>query len=242
MLTLAVPAQAIGATALADTVRLAARNGADLLLLPLHAEGTPEPSDGPLAARVGKWAAEASIAVLFTYAEACSGNTHLALQLVQADGRATANCRAAHLSAAALEAGTSPGNWLTIARHAGLRVGLMAGLDPLAPEVGRALSAHGAELLVGALVEAPARVGATWPEDVVRALAIVRALENGAAVCLFGAPGLCSMATADGRPVEPVTRDGLHLLRLPDGVCRGTVPRSPALYRRLQMVTEQVVE
>ncbi len=242
MLTLAVPTHAVSVAGVPDTARLAARGGADLLLLPLHAGTTPEPCDGPLAARIGACAEAASIAILFTYAEACSGNTHLALQLVQADGRATANCRAAHLSAAALEAGASPGNWLTIARHKGLRVGLMAGLDPLAPEVGRALSGLGAELLLGALVDSPAVVDPAWHEDTVRALAAVRALENGAAVCFFGAPGSCAVAAADGRSVEPATRDGLELFRVPASVRRGAVPRSPELYRRLQMATEPVGE
>lgn len=237
MLTLAVPTQAISVEAVPGAARLAVAGGADLLLLPLHDAMSPEPCDGPLAARIGRWAGEARIAILFTYAEACSGNTHLALQLVQADGRATANCRAAHLSAADLEAGWTPGNWLTIAMHGGLRVGLMAGLDPLAPEVGRALSALGAELLIGALIGSPA-----WPEAAVSALATVRALENGAACCLFDTAGGCAGAEADGRPVERTTEAGLHLLRVEVGNRQGTVVRSPELYRRLQMAMEPVVE
>jgi predicted amidohydrolase len=237
MLTLAMPTEATEPESVAEAALLAARSGADLLLLPLHGERAAEPCDGPLADRMGERAGEARIAILFTYAEACSGNTHLALQLVQADGRATANCRAAHLSKAALQAGWRPGDWLTIALLGGLRVGLMGGLDPLAPEVGRALSALGAELLVGALVGSPA-----CPEEALQALATVRALENGAAVCLFGGPGSCAVANADGRPAERAMQAGLSLFRVHAGERHGTVARRPELYRRLQMAADTVVE
>lgn len=233
MLTVAIPTRSLTRAAVPCAARAAAGAGADLLLLPsLPGEGR-QPCDGPLAEHIGHCAGSEGIAILFTYAEACSGNTHLALQLVQADGRATANCRAAHLPEAALEDGLSPGNWLTMARFKGLRMGLMAGLDPIVPEVGRALSSLGAEVLIGAMTPSPAHPGLD-----ARALASVRALENGVPVLLVSEDGMRAAATADGCPADPIRAGDLDIFQVAAGDRHGAVSRRPELYRQLQMAME----
>ncbi len=229
MLRVAVPRRRIRAGDIATMARAATSGGADLLLLPFLIGQESEACDGPLAAHIGGCAEEAGIAILFAYDEACSGNTHLALQLVLEDGRATANGRAAHLDQAALDEGWSPGNWLTIARFGELRMGLLAGLDAMVPEVGRALSALGAEVLIGVVANA-----AGDPAPDMRALAGVRALENGAAVLLLGAGGVCAAANADGWPADSATHGDVELLDVATGARCPPAVRRPELYRQLQ--------
>lgn len=206
--------------------------GADLLVLQRRPEAPAEASDGALAQAMGELASSHHLAILFAYAEACSGRTHLALQLVLADGRSTANYRATHLGAAALAAGWAPGNWLTMARLEPLTLGLAAGLDHLAPEVGRALSGLGAEALIAVTddVLLPEDAAA---DDLLGPLARLRALENGSPVCVVGPAGRTWAAAADGAMLRVTEADGLDCLTLAAAEHAAAAPRRPDLYRQL---------
>lgn len=226
-LRLAVAADATAADAAAA---LARREAADLLLLPRLATLAPESSDGAYAHRLGALAERHRLPLLFAYAEACSGLVHDAVQLVQADGHATANYRATHLGAAALAAGRVPGNWLTMARLGSWTLGFLAGIDHLVPEVARSLSAMAAQLLIG-MVEEAVPVDA----QLLEALARLRAIENGVAVCLVAA-GDMAAADASGRKLAVRGEGGLSLVDLPVGDAATASPRRPELYRRLVAV------
>ncbi len=226
-ITIAVASRRQPAAAAAVAARGA---GADLLILLRSAEMPPEPSDGASAHSMGDLAASHAMAILFSYVEACSGRTHLALQLVLADGRATANYRATHLGEGARKTGWTPGNWLTMARLEPLTLGLLAGLDHLAPEVGRALSALGAEALI-AVTDVVLEPGVS--SDLMAPLARLRAIENGVPCCIVGAEGRTWAAAADGTllPVEQL--DGLTLVSLSGADRARATPRRPDLYRQL---------
>jgi predicted amidohydrolase len=211
----------------ADAAAQAGRAG--LLVLPARPDLPAEDSDGPLAYAMGELAEARALPLLFAYAEACSGCRHLSLQLVQADGRATANYRATHLSAAARAAGWMPGNWLTLARLEPLTLGLLAGIDPLAPEVARCLAGLGAEVLI-ALLD---REDAAAPPDLLAPLARLRALENGVPVCLVAPTGEVHAADARGRPIPAARDGGLRRLRLAADPAAPSAPRRPDLYRQL---------
>ena len=219
---------AVAADLAADEAAVRAR-GAGLLVLPARPDIPAEDSDGPLAHGMGELAETRALPLLFAYAEACSGCRHLSLQLVQADGRATANYRATHLSAAGRAAGWTPGNWLTLARLEPLTLGLLAGSDHLAPEVARCLAGLGAELLIAVLD----RDDEVTAPDLLAPLARLRALENGVPVCLVAATGEVHAADARGRTV-PAPRDGgLRRLRLAVDPAAPSAPRRPDLYRQL---------
>lgn len=222
----------------AAAARAARATGADLLILPRSADMSTEASDGALAERLGELAAAEHLAILFAYLEACSGCTYLALQLVLADGRSTANYRTTHVGAAGRTAGWTPGNWLTMTRLEPLTLGLMAGLDHLAPEVGRALSARGAEALI-AVADTASEATSEAHADVVGAgglsapLARLRALENGIPCCIIGADGVTHAAAADGTPRAVERHAELDCVTLTkDGRARA-MPRRPDLYHQL---------
>ncbi len=212
--------------------------GAGLLLLPRQPALPREPSDGALAHAMGALASARGQALLFAYAEACSGLRHLALQLVLADGGATANYRATHLGPAALAAGWSPGNWLTLARleaatgRGPVILGLLGGVDHLAPEVARSLSGLGAGALIAMLdpLDQPPAAELLGP------LARLRAIENGVPVCIVAADGTVHAAAADGRPVPTRSAAGLTRLALQPAPAVAGMPRRPELYRQLVAV------
>ena len=206
--------------------------GARLLVLNRLPEAAAEPSDGAGAHAMGELAEAHRIAILFAYAEACSGRTHLALQLTQADGRATANYRATHLGPAAQAMGWAPGNWLTLARLEPVTLGLLGGLDHLAPEVGRALSSLGAETLI-AVTDASLEADFPAAAGLYGACARLRAIENGVPVCLVGPDGTTHAAAADGTALAVEAADGLALVTLGGGQPVAPVPRRPDLYHRL---------
>ena len=206
--------------------------GADLLVLLRSPEAPPEPSDGALAHAMGELAASHAMAILFSYVEACSGRAHLALQLVLADGRSTANYRATHLGGGAQQAGWTPGNWLTMARLEPLTLGLLAGLDHLAPEVGRALSALGAEALI-AVTDAVLEPGSVASSDLSSPLVRLRAIENGVPCCIVGPDGTTRAAAADGTLLLVEQVAGLALVTLAGDDRAQAIPRRPDLYRQL---------
>ncbi len=213
----------------------AAAAGADLLVLQRRPGAAAEASDGDLAHAMGELAAGHGLAILFAYAEACSGCTHLALQLVLADGRSTANYRATHLAPAAGAAGWTPGNWLTMARLEPLTLGLMAGLDHLAPEVGRALSGLGAEALITVTDDAVGPDPAAMA-DLLEPLVRLRAIENAVPILLVGPAGRVYAAAADGAPLPVAEADGLGRWTLTIDEQGQAVPRRPDLYRQLVAV------
>ena len=223
---------AIAGIAAADAASEARDAGAQLLILPRCPTRTAEVSDGPLADAMGDLAATRGLALLFGYAEACSGHRHLGLQLVLADGRSTANYRATHLTPAAIAAGWSPGNWLTMARLEPLTLGLLGGIDHLAPEVGRALSGLGAEALIAVLDPADT-LASRPPVDLLAPLARLRAIENDVPVCLIEASGTVHAADARGQPIMVDTRARIARLTLSVGAAARLVPRRPDLYGQL---------
>jgi 5-aminopentanamidase len=212
----------------------AAAAGAALLVLQRRPEAAAEASDGALAHAMGELAAERGLAIVFTYAEACSGCTHLALQLVLADGRSTANYRATHLAPGAVTAGWTPGNWLTMARLEPLTLGLMAGLDHLAPEVGRALSGLGAEALIAVTDEAVGPDPAAMA-DLLEPLVRLRALENAVPILLVSPAGRVYAASAEGAPLPVVEGERLGRWTLPIDEKVRAMPRRPDLYHQLVM-------
>jgi 5-aminopentanamidase len=228
-ITIAVAGRGRPAASAAAAARVA---GADLLILLRSPEAPPEPSDGALAHAMGELAASHAMAVLFSYVEACSGRTHLALQLVLADGRSTANYRATHIGAAERKAGWSPGNWLTMARLEPLTLGLLAGLDHLAPEVGRALSALGAEALI-AVSDAVLEPDVVVSNDLMGPLAQLRAIENGIPCCMVGHDGTTRAAAGDGTLLLVEQADGLALVTLVGDDRAHATPRRPDLYHQL---------
>lgn len=234
-----------------DAANAARASGADLLVFPARPERSPEASDGALAHEMGSLAESHALALCYAYREACSGQVHHALQLVQADGRATANYRNTHLSRAAIAAGLTPGSWLTMARleppawretgvseqpparEASLLLGLLGGIDHLAPEVARAHSALGAELLI-AVADADERLTV----DLLEPLARVRAIENGVPILLVDPAGTVRAAAASGAPADVVEDDELALVTLTievpaTGSARTATPRRPDLYGQL---------
>jgi 5-aminopentanamidase len=222
-------AVADGRAPVAAAAAAAEAAGADLLVLPRRPDASAEASDGATAHVLGEVAARHRLAILFAYVEACSGQTHLALQLVLADGRSTANYRATHLGPAAAACGWTSGNWLTMTRLEPLTIGLMAGLDHLAPEVGRALSGRGAEALI-AVADASLEPAAAALGD---CLARLRALENAVPVCLVGPDGSIAAAAGDGAALAVASVDGLRLVKLDRNDRPPVVPRRPDLYRQL---------
>ena len=224
LLEIAVASADVGA----DVGVVARALGAGLLVLPRQPALAAAASDGAMAHAMGEVALAAGLPLLFAYAEACSGHRHLALQLVLADGRATANYRATHLSSIMIAAGWSPGNWLTMARLEPSTLGLLGGIDHWAPEVGRALSALGAEALVAVLdpEDHP-------PADCLASLARLRAIENGVPVCLIEPSGTAHAVDASGQPIPTSQHAGLVRLTLPVGGAATLVPRRPELYRQL---------
>jgi predicted amidohydrolase len=188
---------------------------------------------------MGDLAEAHAVRICFAYRESCSGQVHHSLQLVQADGRATANYRSTHLGRSAIESGLVPGNWLTTARleldttDEPVVLGLLAGIDHLAPEVARALSALGAQLLI-AVIDHDERCAA----DLLGPLARLRAIENGVPVILVDPSGTVHAAAAGGGAAAVVEQAGILAVELDvDDQLHGNAeigtPRRPDLYGQL---------
>jgi predicted amidohydrolase len=216
----------------------ARRRGVNLLVLPAPPLELAEASDGALAQRMGELAAAVELPLLFPYLEACSGQEHLSLQLVQADGRATANYRCTHLPLTAIAAGHTPGNWLTMARLGELVIGLLAGADHLAPEVSRALSALGAELLIAVVGREEQRARPMFGQ-----LACLRAIENGVPVLLVDHAGAAHAANAAGAPLDVERLEKVAVVAIavdkPQPGDAAGAPRRPELYRQLTLAARK---
>jgi predicted amidohydrolase len=143
----------------ADLVAAAARQGAQLLVLPEAPDDAPaEPSDGAWAAALAAMAREHGIALVAGYNELCVTGRYGAALLVDDRGRCLANYRQTHVR----PSGGVPrarGHWLTTMPLAGRRVGLLIGYDIEFPEPAAALALAGCDTLLvlgGATDEAPA--------------------------------------------------------------------------------------
>jgi predicted amidohydrolase len=135
-----------------------------------------------LAGRTGR-------AVLAPYAEREAPRTFASLLLVDGAGRGLCSYRKTHLSAGDQDRQLARGNWMTIVPLLGQRIGLALDDDLLHPEMTRCLALEGASLLLGV-------AGFTRP--VLRALALVRALENGVPCVLVSGEGIVA-AGPDGQ-------------------------------------------
>ena len=112
-------------------------------------------------------------------------------------------------------------------------LGLLGGIDHLAPEVARALSALGAALLI-AVVDADERCS----PELLAPLARLRAIENGVPILIIDPSGTVRAATASGAPAEVVEDGDLTLATLTIEVLATkaaptAMPRRPDLYGQL---------
>lgn len=143
---------------LAETVALAAAQGADLLILPeLWLTGynigdavhdLAEPADGPSARKVAEIARESETAILYGYPERADDRVYNAAQLVGADGSRLANMRKAHLFGPEEKRLYAPGDTgLPVVDVAGVKLGILICYDVEFPEAVRAQALLGAELI-----------------------------------------------------------------------------------------------
>jgi predicted amidohydrolase len=169
-------------------------SGADLAIFPPgwsadRADLEPELSDGALAQRLMELAGRAGSAILAPYAEREDDRTFASLLLVDGSGRGLCSYRKTHLSPEDQARQLARGNWMTIVPLQGQRIGLALGEDLLHPEMTRCLALEGASLLLGV---------AGFQRPILRALAQVRALENGVPCVLVSGEGLVA-AGPDGQ-------------------------------------------
>jgi len=169
-------------------------SGADLAMFPLgwaadRADRAPELSDGGLARRLMELGERTGSAILAPYTEREDERTFTSLLLVDGTGRGLCSYRKTHLSAGDQARQLARGNWMTIVPLQGQRIGLALDDDLLHPEMTRCLALEGASLLSGV-------VG--FPRPVLRALALVRALENGVPCVLVSGEGIVA-AGPDGQ-------------------------------------------
>lgn len=213
-------------------VRQAADEGATLIVLPekwnvidtdarqaLHAEAL----DGPSLRAAAGWARELGVTIVAgSISEAIAGDQRAANTsvVIAPDGRQLATYRKIHLFDVTVgdhqyreSAGTVPGNDLVTVDVADHRLGLAICYDLRFPELFRALSARGADI-VSLPAAFTAYTGAAHWEVLVRA----RAIENQVFVLAAGQVGMHATGTAsfgDSMIVDPW---GLVLARVADGV------------------------
>jgi predicted amidohydrolase len=211
--------------------------GCELLVLPQQTfgdrdEGAAMLSDAPELRALAQAVGRRRVATAFGYVEQCSGRRHHAIQMIDANGLAVANYRAAHLGPDASTAGLSPGHWLNQVSLEGLGIGLLGDHDLSAPEPARALA------LAGAAVLAMPCDSAGIPPDIVTVLLRARAFENGCAIAFANraAAPLSAIIGPDGVPLAEAT-DGLAVADVPrvrptEAVSR-LAARRPLLYQRL---------
>ncbi|WP_191059838.1 carbon-nitrogen hydrolase family protein [Geminicoccus harenae] len=182
-------------------------SGAGLAIFPSgwsadRADLEPELSDGSLARRLMELAGRTSTALLAPYAEREDERTFASLLLVDGTGHGLCSYRKTHLSAGDQARRLARGNWMTIVPLLGRRIGLALDDDLLHPEMTRCLALEGATLLLGV---------AGFPRPVLRALALVRALENGVPCVLVSGEGMVA-AGPDGQVWhDGAARSGLEL-------------------------------
>lgn len=148
------------------------------------------PADGPVVARLARLAADLDV--------------HLAVGIIEADGEDVHDClalfgpaegliamyRKVHLFAGE-RAMFQPGDAPCLVDTALGRLGLTVCYDLMFPEYIRGLVLGGAELIVNGTdwITDPWQVGMGWTGESVRALACIRALENGVHVAMAARVG-----------------------------------------------------
>ncbi len=201
----------------------AANQGAGLVVFP---EGTQarfsvdlrtvaEPLDGPFCRGLAKTAASAGLAIVASMFEpATDGRVYNTTVGYEADGSLAAVYRKIHLFDALgyrESASVAPGDEVVIASLAGLRVGFMTCYDLRYPELARALSVGGADVLV-----LPAGWAAgTFKEEHWVTLVRARAIENTIWVAAAG-----QVPDPAEPPTKAPTGIGRSMLVDPMGVVR----------------------
>ena len=172
------------------TATTVATQGAELLVLPDLAGADPHAlSQQELLPQLGALSAETGLMLAVTLAErptrSDGDEDHPYKSLILLDGgELICTYRQAHLDAAEVAAGFSPGDAPSPLIDTRLgRLGLLAGRDALAPEPARALKLAGAEVLVWC-----ASPLADATEDGVRVIARTRAAENRVYVVASAGP------------------------------------------------------
>jgi len=220
---------------IAQTARLvqdAARQGASLVVLPEkwnvidtddRQAGRAEALDGPSLRAASDWASDLGITLVAgSVSEQISGDNRAAntCVVIAPDGRQVATYRKMHLFDVTVgehqyreSAGTLPGDDVVTVDLAEHRLGLAICYDLRFPELFRALSARGADILtLPAAFTAP--TGAAHWEILVRA----RAIENQAFVLAAGQVGMHATGTASFGHSMIVDPWGDVLAEVPDGI------------------------
>ena len=220
---------------IAQTARLvqdAARDGANLVVLPEkwnvidtddRQAGRAEGLDGPSLRAASDWASDLGITLVAgSVSEQIAGDSRAAntCVVIAPDGRQVATYRKMHLFDVTVgehqyreSAGTLPGDDVVTVDLADHRLGLAICYDLRFPELFRALSARGADILtLPAAFTAP--TGAAHWEILVRA----RAIENQAFVLAAGQVGMHATGTASFGHSMIVDHWGDVLAEVPDGI------------------------
>lgn len=145
---------------LAQQARIAAQQGADLLVCPemfltgynIGTEAARELaqlSDGPAASRIAAMAQANGIAILYGYPERDAGQVYNAVQLLDAKGNSLGNYRKTHLYGELDRSMFSAGDeHLPLFELNGWRLGLLICYDVEFPENTRRLALAGAEVIL----------------------------------------------------------------------------------------------
>ncbi|WP_328644281.1 carbon-nitrogen hydrolase family protein [Amycolatopsis sp. NBC_00348] len=108
-----------------------------------------EPADGPTAARMSALARETGVALAYGYPESAGEHVYNSVQLIDGTGRRLANYRKTHLFGEIDKDWFTPGTEAVVqADLDGVRVGLLICYDVEFPEMVRAHTLAGTELLV----------------------------------------------------------------------------------------------
>ena len=172
-------------------VRIAARDGAQLVVLPETAttgyfiadslEQLAEPEDGPTAQRLAALAAACSLHLAIGMAIVEGGKYYDAQLLFGPDGRRLATYRKTHLFSAERDCYT-PGDAAVVVDTDLGRIGMTVCYDLIFPEYSRRLIDLGADLIINStnwITDAFQRNTWGWGGATVRSLAATRALETG---------------------------------------------------------------
>lgn len=178
-------------TVIDQIVRLAVRDGAQLVILPETAttgyfitdrlDRLAEPDDGPAARRLAAMAGEHSIYLAVGMAITDGGKYYDSQLLFGPDGTRLSTYRKAHLFSVERQWYT-PGDTPTVVDTALGRIGMTVCYDLIFPEYIRRLVDLGADLIINStnwITDSFQRDTWGWSGATVQSLAAIRALENG---------------------------------------------------------------
>ncbi|CAF2784868.1 unnamed protein product [Rotaria sp. Silwood2] len=172
--------------------------------------------DSQVIARLQKLACQYSIALFIGYPEKANETIYNSATLIDHQGEILINYRKTHLWAEKERHVFKEGNNLSpVVQLCGVRVGVMICYDVEMPEVARALSVLGAQLLLVATAEA----ASPWCGNVAHILVPARALENHVWVAYANlAPprfaGLSRIVGPDGKELCRVEQDSIIVAEL----------------------------